>query len=84
MITINLNKAKEIAHKFRRMTREDDFLPHDELLMKKIPDVDLKEVEATRQAIRDKYAVIQSQLDAAKTAEELSEILRVNNIQPPS
>jgi SepF-like predicted cell division protein (DUF552 family) len=83
MIKIDLTKAKAIAHKFRRMTREDDFLPHDELLMKKIPGVDLEEVEAARQAIRDKYAVIQSEIDAAQTAEELSEMLRANNIRPP-
>lgn len=84
MIKINLDKAKNIAHSFRRMTREDEFLPYDEALMKKLPGVDLEQVEADRQKIRDKYATIQSEIDAAQTATALASILRTNNIKPPT
>lgn len=74
-ITINLSKAKAIAHEKRREARTEEFKPHDEVIMKQIPGIDFQEAEAARQAIRDKYAALQVQMDAAQTPEELKALL---------
>jgi hypothetical protein len=75
MITIDMTKAKDIAHEKRRAARSAEFAPHDEVIMKQIPGVDAQAAEAARQAIRDKYATLQAQMDAAQTAEELKALL---------
>lgn len=79
MITINVNKAKVIAHEIRREARAEEFKPHDEVIMKQIPGVDAQAAEAARQVIREKYAVIQNQIDAATTPEEIKTALGITN-----
>lgn len=74
-IQINLTKAKEIAHDKRRAARAEEFKPYDEIVMKQIPGNDYVEAEVARQAIRDKYSVMQAQMDAAQTADELKTLL---------
>jgi hypothetical protein len=71
-IVIDLNKAKEIAHDKRRAARAAEFAPLD--IKATIPS-EAAAAEAARQAIRDKYAAMQSQMDAATTVEELKELL---------
>jgi hypothetical protein len=71
MITINLNKAKTIAHEVRRQKRSEEFYPLDQVIMKQIPGTDVQAVEAERQLIRDKYANLQSQIDAAENVPNL-------------
>jgi len=75
MITINLDKAKSIAHDKRRAARAEEFKPHDEVIMKQIPGADAVAAEAARQEIRDKYADMQVAIDAAASADELKTIL---------
>jgi hypothetical protein len=77
MITINMDKAKEIGHDMRRSARAEEFKPLDEVIMKQIPGTDIQAVEAQRQAVRDKYAVIQTQIDAATTPEAIKAALGV-------
>ena len=77
MIRINIDKAKNIAHDMRRAARTEEFKPHDEVIMKQIPGVDAQQAEAARQAIRDKYAAIQTQIDAAATPDEIKAALGV-------
>ena len=72
MIQINLNKAKEIAHEKRRIARSTEFAPLD--VKATIPS-EAEAAEAARQVIRDKYATLQAQMDAAQTAEELKALL---------
>jgi hypothetical protein len=72
MITINLNKAKEIAHNHRRAARTEEFKPWD--LKATIP-AEANAAEAERQKIRDKYAELQEQMNAAQTIEELKALL---------
>ena len=72
MITINLNKAKEIAHEKRRAARSAEFAPLD--IKATIP-VEAEAAEAARQAIRDKYSTLQAQMDVAQTPEELKALL---------
>ena len=76
-IVIDVNKAKTIAHDMRRAARAEEFKPHDEVIMKQIPGVDAQQAEAARQAIRDKYAAMQAQIDAAATPDEIKAALGV-------
>ena len=75
MITINLDKAKNIAHDIRRQARAEEFKPYDEVIMKQIPGNDYTQAEAARQAIRDKYAVMQNAINAATNVEEIKAVL---------
>ncbi len=74
-IVIDLTKAKAIGHDMRRAARAEEFKPHDELIAKQIPGVDAQAAEAARQAIREKYAAIQTQIDAATTTDEIKAAL---------
>ena len=75
MIVINIEKAKGIAHEIRRAKRAEEFAPYDEVIMKQIPDVDATEAEASRQAIRDKYATIQTNIDSISDVESLTTLV---------
>ena len=72
MISVNLNKAKEIAHDVRRKTRAE--------LLKSL-DVEVtipmyaEAAEAKRQEIRDQFAEIQEKIDAADCADALKTLL---------
>ena len=74
MITIDMTKAKEIAHEKRRIARSTEFAPLD---VKATIPVEAEAAEAARQVIRDKYATLQAQMDAAQTADELKALLPV-------
>lgn len=75
MITINMTKAKAIAHEARRAARAAEFEPLDAVIMKQIPGNNPTAVEAERQKIRDKYAALQTQMDAAQTPEQLKALM---------
>jgi hypothetical protein len=77
MITINVEKAKTIAHDMRRFARTEEFKPYDEVIMKQIPGVDAQAAEAARQAIREKYAAMQADIDAAATPDEIKQALGI-------
>tara|TARA_R110000868_G_scaffold17776_2_gene77611 strand:+ start:61 stop:297 length:237 start_codon:yes stop_codon:yes gene_type:complete len=75
MITVNLTKAKAITHDARRVARAAEFAPLDEVIMKQIPNTDTAAVEAERQVIREKYAAIQADIDAAIDTNSLKTII---------
>jgi hypothetical protein len=75
MISIDMTKAKDIAHEKRRAARAEEFKPYDEVIMKQIPGADAQQAEAARQAIREKYTTLQAQMNAAQTADELKALL---------
>ncbi len=75
MIRINIDKAKSIAHEMRRAKRAEEFAPYDEVIMKQIPGNDAVEAEAARQAIRDKYAQIQVDIDSAPGVNEVKFVI---------
>jgi len=68
VITINIDKAKTIAHDIRRAARSAEFAPLD--IKATIPS-EAAAAEAARQVIRDKYAVMQTAIDAATTIDEI-------------
>ena len=76
MITININKAKTIAHVKRREARAEEFKPYDDVIMKQIPGNSAVEAEAARQVIREKYVVMQTAIDAAATVDEIKAALQ--------
>jgi hypothetical protein len=71
MITINVTKAKTIAHDVRRAARAEEFKPYDEVIMKQIPGNDATAAEEARAAIRVRYATMQVAIDAASTVDEI-------------
>jgi hypothetical protein len=73
MIAINLNKAKAIAHDKRRAARAAEFAPLD--IKATIPS-EAVAAETARQAIRDKYAVIQTDIDTAPGVLELTLVVQ--------
>jgi hypothetical protein len=72
MISIDMTKAKDIAHEKRRAARSAEFAPLD--IKATIPS-EAAEAEAARQAIREKYASLQAQMDSAQTADELKALI---------
>jgi hypothetical protein len=77
MITVNMHKAKTIGHTMRRQQRADEFEPLDALIAKQIPGMDTQSIETQRQAVRDKYATIQTQIDAASNTDDIVRALGV-------
>lgn len=72
MISINIEKAKQIAHEKRRAVRSEKFKPLD--IEATIPAM-ATEAEAKRQVIRDEDAVIQSNIDNVGTVDDLKVII---------
>jgi hypothetical protein len=72
MIVINIDKAKNIAHDKRRAARAEEFAPLD--IKATIPS-EAAAAEAARQAVREKYAAMQAQINSAATVEEIKAVL---------
>ena len=72
MITIDMNKAKVIAHDVRRSVRNASFAPLD--IKATIPS-EAEAAEASRAAIRSADATLQLSMDAATTADELKALM---------
>ena len=75
MITVNLTKAKTIAHDVRRAKRAESFAPFDEVIMKQIPGADTDAAEVSRAAVRTKYATVQTNIDAAADVAALKTVV---------
>ena len=75
MITINLTKAKTIAHDVRRAKRAEEFAPLDEVIMKQIPGADATAAEVSRANVRTKYATVQTNIDAAADVAALKTVV---------
>jgi hypothetical protein len=72
MITININKARNISHDMRRAKRATEFAPLD--IKATIPS-EAAAAEAARQAVREKYAAVQIAIDAASSISALKLIV---------
>jgi hypothetical protein len=72
MITINIDKAKAIAHDKRRQARSAEFSPLD--IKATIPS-EAVAAETARALIRTKYAEMQSEIDGVTTINELTSIV---------
>ena len=72
MITVNVDKAKGIAHEVRRAKRAEEFAPLD--VKATIPS-EATAAEEARAAIRIKYAGVQTSIDAAADVDALKAIV---------
>ena len=72
MITVNIEKAKLIAHEKRREARTEEFKQLD--IEATIPAM-AAQAEAERQEVRDKYALMQTEIDAASTVDDVKEAI---------
>lgn len=75
-LIVDVTKAKAIGHDMRRAARAEEFKPFDEAIAKQIPGA-ADGAEAQRQAIREKYAAIQVEIDAAATPDEIKAALGI-------
>jgi len=80
MITINFDKAKTIAHQKRRAARSEEFAPHDQIISKQIPG-QTEKAEQERKSIREKYSVIQTDIDNTTDINSLKQVLNNWNIK---
>ena len=72
MITVNIGKAKDIAHDARRAARLVEFAPLD--IKATIPSEAVAAEEA-RAAIRTKYEDMQTAINAATTADAIKAVM---------
>jgi len=72
MITVNVDKAKGIAHEVRRAKRAEEFAPLD--IKATIPS-EATAAEEARAAVRAKYATIQTSIDTAADVDALKTIV---------
>ena len=72
MITVNITKAKNIAHDARRIARSAEFAPLD--IKASIPS-EATAAETSRAVIRTKYAEMQTSIDAAADVAALKTIM---------
>ena len=72
MITVNVDKAKGIAHEVRRAKRTEEFAPLD--VKATIPSEAVAAEEA-RAAVRAKYATVQANIDSAADVDTLKTIV---------
>ena len=59
----------------RRAKRAEEFAPHDNVISKQIPGADAEAAEASRAAIRTKYATMQTGIEAANSTSEIKTAL---------
>ena len=71
-VSVNLAKAKNIAHEVRRAKRTEEFAPLD--IKATIPS-EAAAAEEARAAIRTKYAGVQTSIDAAADVDALKAIV---------
>lgn len=76
MISINLEKARNIAHSVRRKMRDEEMKPFDDIIAKQIPGNSFQQTESQREVIRKKYEAVQRKIDSASSAQELENILK--------
>lgn len=76
MIKVNIDKAKAISHSIRREVRAIEFAPLDAEININIANPEkVAGIESQRQVIRDKYAVVQEEINSASTVEQLKTII---------
>lgn len=74
-VGFDIGKCKEITHSRRRVARDVEFAPHDEVIAKRIPGADNAATETARADIRGKYDDIQVAIDACSDEVALRAII---------
>jgi hypothetical protein len=76
-VMVDMPLAKEITHSRRRVKRSEEFVPLD--IQATIPTVSTA-AESNRQVVRDRYAVIQTDIDNAPDVDTLLGIIAAEGI----
>ena len=71
----DLEKSKSVGHQIRRAKRSEEFKPHDEMIALGLPGTTSQEAEVCRQEIRERYAVIETAMDAATDTQAIKDKL---------
>ncbi len=80
-VETDLIAAKDLAHQWRRAVREEEFAPLDKEVTIHIKNpTKVDEIESRRQAIRDKYEVIQTEIVDCMDENELRTVLATRKI----
>lgn len=80
-VETDLTAAKSLAHGWRRNKREQEFAPLDKEINIHISNrVKVGQVEAQRQAVRDKYDSIQTEIDRCGSEGDLRGVLSAHEI----
>lgn len=74
---VNIQKVRESLHDFRRAIREEEFSPLDLKISASIPGINIEEIEAEREKIRQKYHKMQDDIDAIRTAKQAKHLAMV-------
>ena len=77
MISINIEKAKEIGHDIRRKQRDESFAPYDRIIELRIPGEDDAAAEAERAKIRIANETKKQEINNANSPEEIKQILGI-------
>lgn len=77
MITVNIDKAKNIGNEMRRKKAQDFFAPYDRVIELNIPGQKEQraQAEAKRAIIRQNDAACQVAIDAATTTDQIQQAL---------
>ena len=78
VVDVDLGQCRVIGHQMRRAQRNAEFAPFDEIIAKQIPGADATAAEEARQAIREKYALIQDAIDIAEDPDTIKLALEAN------
>lgn len=73
-LTVDLARARDIAHQLRRWERDAAFRPWDDIVARQIPGR-TGEAELARERIRQRDAELQREIDAATSAQQLMALL---------
>ncbi len=80
-VETDLDAAKEQAHNWRRAKREEEFAPLDkEITINIKAQAKVDQIESHRQAVRDKYDLIQTEIDASADEIGLRSVLATREI----
>ena len=71
----NMSECRDIAHVHRRVKRDKDMKPYDDIIMKQIPGNDAVEAEAARVRIRAADATKQTSINAASSISTLKGLI---------
>ena len=76
IIGIDMGRARLVAHERRRALREAEFAPLDHQVVVALADPErLQAAEGRRQAVRKRFAEMQSKIDQAETPAQLIAIV---------
>ncbi|MEE9351515.1 MAG: hypothetical protein V3U78_04590 [Thiotrichaceae bacterium] len=74
-ISIDIDGARETAHQIRRMNRQFEYKPHDNIIAKDIPGADKNAAYTSRDEIRIKDDQLQIDIEAGSSADAFKQTL---------